>query len=228
MAYNPDRELWRCADSTFEVIPTGRRSRDALRRRAAPGPTWPSAPAARATSAGRISPGNTARSPFVPSPILSRRPALHHQRHAEHRVGVSNGPRTGASLWRDDGRVATREGFSASPVAMGGRIFFTNDEATRSCREQPESTVRISLHVNRLGERTLASPALVDGRCRCSALRHRREVARWRPADAGARSGRRPEAQDDAGADSDAAEPEIEHRVDWLLGAGESTSTRGH
>ena len=70
--------------------------------------------------------------------------------------------RTGASLWQGRLGVATREGFSASPVAMGGRIFFTNDEGDTFVLRAGK-TFEI-LHVNRLGERTLASPALVDGR----------------------------------------------------------------
>jgi len=57
---------------------------------------------------------------------------------------------------------AKREGFSSSPVAVGGRIFFTNDEGeTFVLSPAPDFQLR---HVNRIGEQTLASPALVDGR----------------------------------------------------------------
>jgi hypothetical protein len=57
---------------------------------------------------------------------------------------------------------ASREGFSASPVALDGKVFFTNDEGQTFVLEVgPEFKL---LHVNELNARTLASPALVDGR----------------------------------------------------------------
>ena len=57
---------------------------------------------------------------------------------------------------------AKREGFSASPVAVEGKIFFTNDDGETFVLS-PAPDCRL-LHVNRLNEQTLASPALVDGR----------------------------------------------------------------
>jgi hypothetical protein len=54
-----------------------------------------------------------------------------------------------------------REGFSSSPVAIGDKIFFTNDLG-QTFVVQAGRTFKL-LHVNELGERTLASPALVDG-----------------------------------------------------------------
>ncbi|MGH9146103.1 MAG: serine/threonine protein kinase, partial [Vicinamibacterales bacterium] len=58
--------------------------------------------------------------------------------------------------------VAQREGFSASPVAVDGKVFFTNDDGeTFVLRAGPKFEL---LHVNQIGEPTLASPALVDGR----------------------------------------------------------------
>ncbi len=57
---------------------------------------------------------------------------------------------------------AKKEGFSASPVAVDGKIFFTNDDGeTFVLNPAPDFKL---LHVNRLNEPTLASPALVDGR----------------------------------------------------------------
>jgi len=57
--------------------------------------------------------------------------------------------------------VAQREGFSASPVHVNGNVFFTNDEGqTFVVKAGREFNL---LHVNELGSRTLASPALVDG-----------------------------------------------------------------
>ena len=65
-------------------------------------------------------------------------------------------------MWQDRLGVAPREGFSASPVAVDGKVFFTNDDGeTFVLRAGAKFEL---LHVNDLGERTLASPALVDGR----------------------------------------------------------------
>jgi outer membrane protein assembly factor BamB len=58
--------------------------------------------------------------------------------------------------------VAQREGFSASPVAVDGKVFFTNDDGETFVL-RAGTTFEI-LRVNRIGETTLASPALVDGR----------------------------------------------------------------
>ncbi len=55
---------------------------------------------------------------------------------------------------------ARRESFSASPVAVDGKVFFTNDEGeTFVLAAGPRFEI---LHVDRLGP-TLASPALVEG-----------------------------------------------------------------
>ena len=54
-----------------------------------------------------------------------------------------------------------REGFSASPVVVNDELFFTNDDGeTFVVKAGREFKL---LHKNSLGERTLASPALVDG-----------------------------------------------------------------
>jgi outer membrane protein assembly factor BamB len=57
---------------------------------------------------------------------------------------------------------AKRESFSASPVAVEGKIYFTNDDGETFVLS-PGPDLKL-LHVNHLGEQTLASPALVDGR----------------------------------------------------------------
>ena len=69
--------------------------------------------------------------------------------------------RTGTLVYQGRMGVAQREGFSASPVVVNNELFITNDEGetfvVKAGRE-----FRL-LHTNTLGERTLASPALVDG-----------------------------------------------------------------
>jgi len=58
--------------------------------------------------------------------------------------------------------VARREGFSSSPVAFDGKVFFTNDEGeTFVVKAGPTFEL---LHVNKLDEGVLATPALVDRR----------------------------------------------------------------
>jgi outer membrane protein assembly factor BamB len=99
-------------------------------------------------------------SPFVPSPIL----------YGDHLYMVNDmtsiatafEAASGKTVWQDRLGVARREGFSASPVAVDGKIFFTNDEGETFVL-RAGSTFEL-LHINRIGERTLASPALVDGR----------------------------------------------------------------
>ena len=77
-------------------------------------------------------------------------------------VASSHNAKTGEPLGQLRLGEAQREGFSASPVSVGGKIYFTNDEGeTFVLSPAPDFKL---LHVNRLGERTLASPALVDGR----------------------------------------------------------------
>jgi outer membrane protein assembly factor BamB len=70
--------------------------------------------------------------------------------------------KTGETLWQNRLGVAQREGFSASPVVVDGKIFFTNDQGETFVLRGGKTFDL--LHVNNIGERMLASPALVDGR----------------------------------------------------------------
>jgi hypothetical protein len=63
-------------------------------------------------------------------------------------------------MWQGRLGRASREGFSASPVAFDGKVFFTNDEGETFVLRAGASFDL--LHVNRLGAQVLASPALVD------------------------------------------------------------------
>jgi len=99
-------------------------------------------------------------SPFVPSPLVYRNQLYMVNDMAS--IVTSFDAATGKSLWQGRLGVAQREGFSASPVAVDGKVFFTNDEGdTFVLRAGPSFDL---LHVNTLNERVLASPALVDGR----------------------------------------------------------------
>ena len=100
------------------------------------------------------------RIPFVPSPIVV----------GDHLYMVNDmqsiatcfDARTGKTMWQDRLGVAQREGFSASPVSVDGKVFFTNDSGeTFVLKAGPTFEV---LHVNRLNAGVLASPALVEQR----------------------------------------------------------------
>jgi len=99
-------------------------------------------------------------SPFVPSPLLYRDQLYTINDMAS--VVTSFDARSGKVLWQGRLGVARREGFSASPVAVDGKIFFTNDDGETFVLRDA-ATFEL-LHVNRIGERTIASPALVEGR----------------------------------------------------------------
>ncbi|MBI4473460.1 MAG: PQQ-binding-like beta-propeller repeat protein [Acidobacteria bacterium] len=164
VAYDPQsgRELWRCGGMTFEVIPTPV---------VANGMVFCSSGRAGPTLA--IKPGGTgdvARthlvwssprgSPFVPSPIVVG-PHLYLVNDMASIVTAFEAS-SGRTLWQERLGVAKREGFSASPVAVDGKVFFTNDDGeTFVLRAGAQFQL---LRVNNIGETTLASPALVDGK----------------------------------------------------------------
>jgi outer membrane protein assembly factor BamB/rhodanese-related sulfurtransferase len=163
-AYDPDtgKELWVCDGNSFEVIPTpvvGHGLLFASSGRV--GPTLAIRPGGR---------GNVTRthlvwtspkgSPFVPSPIVYGDQLYMVNDMAS--IVTSFEAATGKVLWQGRLGVAQREGFSASPVAVDGKIFFTNDQGeTFVLRAGPTFEL---LRTNHIGETTLASPALVDGR----------------------------------------------------------------
>jgi outer membrane protein assembly factor BamB len=69
--------------------------------------------------------------------------------------------KTGQAVYQDRLGQPTREGFTSSPVAVGDRLFFTNDNG-QTFVVQAGRTFKL-LHVNELNAQVLASPALVDG-----------------------------------------------------------------
>ena len=164
VAYNPDTgaELWRCGGSTFEVIPTpvvGYGMLFCASGRA--GPTLAIRPGGKGDVTSTHVAWTTPRgSPFVPSPILFG--DLLYTINDMQSIVSAFDARTGTSLWQGRLGVATREGFSASPVALDGKVFFTNDDGETFVLRAGKTFDL--MHVNRIGERTLATPALVDGR----------------------------------------------------------------
>jgi outer membrane protein assembly factor BamB len=164
VAYNPDTgvELWRCGGNTFEVIPTpvvGYGMLFCSSGRA--GPTLAIKPGGSGDVTATHVQWSTPRgSPFVPSPILVGQ-QLYTINDMQSIVSAFDAV-SGKNLWQGRLGVAMREGFSASPVAVDGKIFFTNDEGQTFVLRA--GTTFELLHTNEIGERTLASPALVDGR----------------------------------------------------------------
>ena len=129
-AYNPDTgaELWSCGGTTYEVIPTpvvGYGMVFCSSGRA--GPTLAIRPGGKGdVTRSHLAWTSPRGSPFVPSPIL----------YGEHLYMVNDmqsivtsfEATTGKVMWQNRLGVARREGFSASPVAVDGKVFFTNDE----------------------------------------------------------------------------------------------------
>lgn len=162
-AYDPatGRELWTVRGMTFEVIPTpvvGEGLVFASSGRA--GPTLAIRPGGNGDVTTTHVAWNTPKgSPFVPSPLVHD--GLLYLINDMQSILTVYEARTGALVYQGRLGVAQREGFSASPVLVNGEVFFTNDEGetfvVKAGRE-----FRL-MHTNSLGERTLASPALVDG-----------------------------------------------------------------
>ncbi len=162
-AYDPEggKELWTVRGMTYEVIPTpvvGHGLVFASSGRA--GPTI----AIRPGGSGDVTSTHVAwssprGSPFVPSGLVVG-DLLYLINDMQSILTVYEAA-TGKLVYQDRLGVAIREGFSASPVHVNGRVYLTNDDGQTFVVEAGR-TFKL-LHVNELGERTLASPALVDG-----------------------------------------------------------------
>jgi len=154
--------LWYSTGNTFEVIPmpvAGHGLVYCSSGRA--GPTFAVRPGGSGdVTASHLAWSTPKGSSFVPSPLL-----LGDYLYTVNdmvSVVTCHHAKTGEVVGQLRLGEAKREGFSASPVAVGGRIYFTNDDG-ETFVVNPAPDFRL-LHVNRIGEQTLASPALVDGR----------------------------------------------------------------
>ena len=163
-AYDPagGGELWSCDGNRFEVIPTPVVAAGLVfctSGRA--GPTLAIRPGGQGDVTRTHIAWSTPRgSPFVPSPIAYDGYLYTINDMAS--IVTCFDAATGAVRWQQRLGRAMREGFSASPVAVDGKVFFTNDNGiTFVVRAGPDFEI---LHTNDIGARTLASPALVDGR----------------------------------------------------------------
>jgi outer membrane protein assembly factor BamB len=162
-AYDPatGKELWTARGMSFEVIPTpvvGHGLVFASSGRA--GPTLAIRPGGSGDVTNTHVVWSSPRgSPFVPSGIIVG-DLLYTINDMQSILTVVEAA-SGKPVYQDRLGVAIREGFSASPVHVNGKVFFTNDDGQTFVVEAGR-TFKL-LHVNELGEQTLASPALVDG-----------------------------------------------------------------
>jgi len=163
-AYHPDtgKELWTARGSTMEVTPTPAVAHGLVfcpSGRA--GPTLAIRPGGSGDVTDTHIAWQTPRgSSFIPSPLVYG--DYLYLINDMTSIATCLEAKTGQPVWQGRLGEATREGFSASPLAVDGNIFFTNDEG--------ETFVLAAgrefhlLRVNRLNEQTLATPALADGK----------------------------------------------------------------
>ena len=129
-AYDPDsgKELWTVRGMTFEVIPTpvvGHGLVFASSGRA--GPTMAIRPGGSGdVTATHVAWNSPKGSPFVPSGIVVD-DLLYLINDMQSILTVYEAA-TGTLVYQERLGVAQREGFSASPVHVNGKIYFTNDD----------------------------------------------------------------------------------------------------
>jgi outer membrane protein assembly factor BamB len=162
-AYSPDtgEELWTVRGNTFEVIPTpvvGHGFVFCSSGRA--GPTFAIRPGGSGdVTATHVAWSSPRGSPFVPSGLVHG--DLLYLLNDMQSVLTVHEAKTGALVYQDRLGEPAREGISSSPVAVGDKLFFTNDQGqTFVVAAGREFKL---LRTNTLPGRVLASPALVDG-----------------------------------------------------------------
>jgi outer membrane protein assembly factor BamB len=162
-AYDPagGQELWTVRGMSFEVIPTpvvGDGLVFTSSGRA--GPTLAIRPGGSGDVTDTHVVWSTPKgSPFVPSGVVHD--GLLYLVNDMQSILTVYETRSGELVYQGRMGIAQREGFSASPVVVNNELYFTNDDGeTFVVKAGREFNL---LHTNSLGERTLASPALVDG-----------------------------------------------------------------
>jgi outer membrane protein assembly factor BamB len=162
-AYNPDTgaELWSVQGMTMEVIPTPVVGHDLIFCSSGrQGPTLAIRPGGTGdVTASHLAWSSPRGSPFVPSPIIHD--DLIYLVNDIQSVLTVLEAKTGTLVYQDRLGEPARESFSASPVAVGNKLFFTNDQGQTFVVEAGRQFKL--LRVNTLDATVLASPALVDG-----------------------------------------------------------------
>jgi outer membrane protein assembly factor BamB len=163
-AYDPatGRPLWTVTGNTFEVIPTPLVAHGlVICSSGRAGPTMAIRPGGSGdVTATHVAWSTPRGSPFVPSGIVVG--DVLYLVNDMQSILTAFEARTGTLLYQNRLGAARREGFSASPVAVDGKVFFTNDDGETFVLQAGREFKL--LHVNQLGEPTYASPALVGGR----------------------------------------------------------------
>lgn len=163
-AYDPDdgAEVWSCAGNLYEVTPTpvvGHGMLFCCSGRE--GPTL----AIRPDGSGDVSKTHVAwrslkGSPFIPSPLLYG--DYLYMVNDMISVATCYQAKTGKLMWQERLGKPIKQGFSASPIGVGSKVFITNDEGeTFVLAAGPEFKL---LHVNKMNAPILASPALLYGK----------------------------------------------------------------
>jgi len=162
-AYHPDtgEDLWTVSGNMAEVIPTpvvGHGLVFCSSGRA--GPTFAITPGGKGdVTRSHVVWSSPKGSPFVPSPIIHG--DLIYLINDMQSILTVFEAKTGKLVYQDRLGEPVKEGFSVSPVAVGDKLFFTNDNGeTFVVQAGPEFKL---LRVNRLNAYVIASPALVDG-----------------------------------------------------------------
>ena len=162
-AYNPETgdELWTVRGNTFEVIPTpvvGHGLVFVSSGRA--GPTFAVKPGGKGdVTTTHVAWTSPKGSPFVPSGLVHG-DLLYLVNDMQSILTVFHA-KTGELAYQDRLGIPVKEGFSSSPVAIGNKLFFTNDDG-RTFVVEAGPAFKL-LRTNDMGARVLASPALVDG-----------------------------------------------------------------
>jgi outer membrane protein assembly factor BamB len=155
-------ELWNAGGNMFEVIPTpvvGHGLVFSSSGRA--GPTLAIRPGGRGdVTDTHVAWSSPKGSPFVPSTLVYGENLYMINDMAS--VLTVYRAASGEVLYQGRLGRAQRESFSASPVVFDGKVFLTNDGGETFVIAAGDEFKL--LQANDIGERTLASPALVDGR----------------------------------------------------------------
>ena len=163
VAYNPQtgQEIWTARGNTFEVIPTPVVAHGLVYASSGrAGPTFAIRPGGKGDVTSTHVVWSTPKgSPFVPSGLVHD--GLLYLVNDMQSILTVYDAQTGVLQYQGRMGASAREGFSASPVVVNNELFFTNDDGeTFVVKAGREFNL---MHKNSLGERTLASPALVDG-----------------------------------------------------------------
>jgi len=163
-AYDPltGNVRWNCLGNTMEVIPmpvVGHGMVYCSSGRA--GPTLAIRPGGKGDVTDSHVVWSTPKgSPFVPSPLLLGEYIYTINDMAS--IASCHHAKTGELIGQFRLGEARKEGFSASPITVEGKIYFINDDG-EAFVINPAPDFKLS-HINSIGERMLASPALVDGK----------------------------------------------------------------